>query len=55
MKWGRGRKKSTKKTSEGGRRYQKNHGRWDEKNLEAKLPTAPLGVEIDFHREKNVS
>ena len=23
----------------------KRHGRWDEKTLEARLPTAPLGVE----------
>ena len=30
---GRGPKKSTKKTSEGGRRYQKNHDRWDENKL----------------------
>ena len=46
MKWGEGTKKIYKKSSEGERRYQKNIGGGTKKNLEARLPTAPLGVEI---------
>ena len=62
-RWGRG---GTKKTSEmkrvgGGRKYQRStkKTRWGgtKKNLEARLPTAPLGVEIivdDVRFKKNL-
>ena len=48
MKWGEGTKKIyEKKPAKVGGGTKKNHGRWDEKNLEARLPTTSLGVEID--------
>ena len=44
---GRGRKKIyEKKPAKGGRRYKKTMGGGTKKNLEARLPTAPLRVEI---------
>ena len=44
--------KVPKKPAKVGEGTKKNHGRWDEKNLEARLPTAPLGVEISLLLEK---
>ena len=53
MKWWEGTKKNlrkkpakvgegTKKTSEGGRRYQKNHGRWDETKSESETTNCSI-------------